>query len=100
MMLIVLQCKLVSVLFVEGYYLSQINKKYQITIKFGKKHGGGRDKKNRSARFLCIKDSNGVSIEQSGTTYAGTGTLHLKDIVVVGEAPSIETNSQTTYDGV
>jgi hypothetical protein len=72
----------------------------ETTLQFGTKHGGGRDKEGRSARFLCIKDSNGVPTEQSGTTYTGTGTLHLKDIVVVGEVPSIETNSQTTYDGV
>tara|TARA_E500000305_G_scaffold59552_2_gene47499 strand:- start:5049 stop:5693 length:645 start_codon:yes stop_codon:yes gene_type:complete len=70
------------------------------TLQYGKKHGGGRDKENRSARFLCIKDSNGAPLEESGTTFTGTGTFHLKDIIIVGEVPSLETNSQTNYDGL
>ena len=67
-------------------------------IKFGKKHGAGRDKIARDGtnyRFLCIKDSGGAPLEQAGTTFNGTGTFHLKDIVIVGEVPSKETKSQT-----
>lgn len=69
----------------------------EATIQFGIKHGGGRNKiGSNNKRFLCIKDSNGVPIEESNTAYSTTGTFHLKDIVIVGEVPSKETNSETT----
>ena len=70
----------------------------EATIQFGKKHGGCRDKIARDGtnyRFLCIKDSGGVPLEETGTTFSGTGTFHLKDVVIVGEVPSVETNSGT-----
>ena len=59
-----------------------------------------RQTEANTARFLCIKDSNGAPLEESGTTFTGTGTFHLKDIIIVGEVPSLETNSQTNYDGL
>ena len=71
----------------------------EATVQFGKKHGAGRDKIARDGtnyRFLCIKDSGGAPLEQAGTTFTGTGTFHIKDVVVVGEVPSVETNSGTT----
>lgn len=67
-------------------------------IKFGKKYGGGRDKIARDGtnyRFLCIKDSGGVPSEQSGTTYTGTGSFHIKDVVVTAVVPANETKSET-----
>lgn len=74
----------------------------EATIQFGKKHGGGRDKIARDGtnyRFLCIKDSGGVPNEvvygETGGVISTTGTFHLKDIVIVGEVPSKETNSGT-----
>lgn len=71
----------------------------QAVIKFGRKQGGFRNKP-RSVRFLAIKNSNGLSVEESGSTYNGTGTFHLKDIVVVGNIPSNVTKSVTRDDGV
>ena len=74
-----------------------------VTLQYGKKHGGGRDK-GRGTTFICIKDSNGVANEADfgdpGTVFSTTGTFHIKDIVIIGEVPSAETKSQTTYDGV
>ena len=46
-------------------------------------------------RFLCIKDSGGVPSEQSGTTYTGTGSFHIKDVVVTAVVPANETKSET-----
>ena len=70
----------------------------EAVIKFGKKHGAGRDKIARSGknyRFLCIKDSGGAPLEQTSTTFNGTGTFHIKDVVIVGEIPANETKSET-----
>jgi hypothetical protein len=69
------------------------------TLRYGKKYGGIRNK-GRGTTFICIKDSNGVVTEQQGSVITTTGTFHIKDIVVVGEVPGIETKSQTTYDEV
>ncbi len=73
------------------------------TFKFGRKHGGGRDTRGGTT-FICIKDSNGVPNEaefgDAGSVLSTTGTFHIKDIVVVGEVPSNETKSETSYDGI
>ena len=73
------------------------------TLQYGKRNGGGRDTKGGTT-FICIKDSNGVPNEadagEAGTVISTTGTFHIKDIVVVGEVPSVETDSQTKYDGI
>ena len=74
------------------------------TLQYGKRHGGGRDK-STGTNFISIKDSGGVPQEVEvdntlGTVIETTGTFHIKDIVIVGEVPSLETNSQTNYDGV
>lgn len=74
------------------------------TLQYGKRHGGGRDTRGFTT-FMSIKDSGGVPQEVPvddtlGAVISTTGTFHIKDIVIVGEVPSLETNSQTSYDGV
>ena len=70
----------------------------EATIKFGKKHGGGRDKIARDGtnyRFLCIKDSGGQPIEADNSVLSTTGSFHIKDVVISGEVPSVETDADT-----
>ena len=74
------------------------------TLQYGKRHGGGRDTRGFTT-FMSIKDSGGVPQEVPvddtlGAVISTTGTFHLKDIVIVGEVPSVETNSQTDYDEI
>ena len=56
-------------------------------------------KKGSIKRFLCVKDSNGVVVEQADSVVTATGTFHLKDILVTTEISSNETKSSTKPDG-